>query len=230
MRVEILGARANIPRSAPGYARHAGVLIDRRILLDLGEAAYLRRRPRHIFITHLHPDHAAFLTSSMALTGSLHVPERTREAPSASVISRPLSIGGHRVIPVPTEHAVNARSVGYVVERGRRRIFYSSDMISIHRRYYSRLGKLDLVITDGSFIRRGGLVRRDPATGRRYGHAGIPNLVELFSRFTRRIVVTHLGSWFYADIRASMRRIAALGDDGNAVAVRAARDGMIIEL
>ena len=229
MRIEILGARANILRSAPGYARHAGVLIDRSILLDLGEPGYLRRRPRQIFITHLHPDHAAFLTRKIAWTGPLYVPERTRNAPSAMLISRPLSIGVHRVIPVPTEHAVNGRSVGYVVERGRRRIFYSSDMISIHRRYYRRLGRLDLVITDGSFIWRGGLVRRDPATGRRYGHAGIPDLVEFFSRFTRRIVVTHLGSWFYADVAASIRRLAALGND-NAVAVIAGRDGMIIEL
>jgi phosphoribosyl 1,2-cyclic phosphodiesterase len=229
MRIEILGARANIARSAPGYARHAGVLIDRGILLDLGEPAYLRRRPRQIFITHLHPDHAAFLTRSLAWTGALYVPERTRKAPAAKLILRPLSIGAHRVIPVPTAHAVNARSVGYVVERGRRRVFYSSDMISIHRRYYRRLGTLDLVITDGSFMRRGGLVRRDPATGRRYGHAGIPDLIEFFSRFTRRIVVTHLGSWFYADIPASIRRLAALGND-NAVAVIAGRDGMVIEL
>ncbi|HEY9225208.1 MAG TPA: MBL fold metallo-hydrolase [Gemmatimonadaceae bacterium] len=243
MKVEILGARGNIPLRAPRYTRHSGVLIDGTILLDLGEPSYVRRRPRWIFITHLHPDHAALgaasvITSeardSLFATGekdhvsaALYLPERSRLAPAARVIRQPVRVGVHRVIPVPTQHAVNARSVGYIVERGSRRIFYSSDLFAIHRRYYPRLGRLDLVITDGSFMRRGGLVRVDPKTGKRFGHAGIPDLVDLFSRFTRRIVFTHFGSWFYADIAESIRRIEALG---NGVKVGAARDGLVIRV
>jgi hypothetical protein len=100
-------------------------------------------------------------------------------------------------------------------------------MVSIHRRYHARLGELDLVITDGSFMRRGGLVRRDPATGKPFGHAGIPDLVDFFQRFTRRIVITHFGSWFYADIADSIRRIARLSDGAE---VSAARDGMVLRL
>ena len=106
-------------------------------------------------------------------------------------------------------------------------MFYSSDMIAIHRRYRARLGRLDLVITDGSFMRRGGMVRIDPRTGKRFGHAGIPDLVEFFARFTRRIVLTHFGSWFYADVARSVRRISALSDG---VRVSAARDGQRIVL
>ncbi|MDQ3948990.1 MAG: hypothetical protein M3282_01460 [Gemmatimonadota bacterium] len=68
-------------------------------------------------------------------------------------------------------------------------------------------------------------MRSDPASGRRFGHAGIPDLVEFFRRFTRRIVITHFGSWFYKDIAASVRQIASLGDG---VRVSAARDGMVI--
>jgi hypothetical protein len=100
-------------------------------------------------------------------------------------------------------------------------------MISIHRRYYSRLGRLDLVITDGSFMRRGGLVRHDPTSGKRFGHAGIPDLVTFFRRFTRRIVIAHLGSWFYDDVAASIRRSEALG---NGARVSVAWDGMIIRV
>lgn len=225
MRIEILGTRGNIPVRAPHYARHAGVLVDGRILLDLGEPSYLRRDPRLIFISHLHPDHASFLTTRAIPNAPLYLPERSRVAPTAKSSARPVRIGAHRVVPVPTEHAANVRSLGYIVERGKRRVFYSSDMISIQRRYHARLGLLDLVITDGSFMRRGGLVRRDPATGKRFGHAGIPDLVEFFSRFTRRIVITHFGSWFYGDIAESRRRIARLGDGAR---VRAARDGMVI--
>ena len=227
MRVEVLGTRGNIQVSAPKYARHSGILIDRRILLDLGEMSYLRRSPRQVFVTHLHPDHAAFLAAGGFPDIALYLPERSPIVPNAMVVSRAVQVGPHRIIPVPTEHSAQVRSLGYVVERGRRRVFYSSDMISIHRRYYGRLGRLDLVITDGSFIRRGGLVRRDPETGKRFGHAGIPDLIEFFRRFTRRIVTTHFGSWFYADIAKSIQRIGALG---NSVEVLAAQDGMVIDV
>ena len=227
MRIEILGTRANVAARAPRHGRHAGVLVGASILLDLGEMAYLRRRPRHVFISHLHPDHAAFLETKAVPRAALYVPEYSSLVPWAKIVRRPVRIGAYRVAPIPTEHAVNARSVGFLVERGRHRVFYSSDMISIPRRYRARLGRLDLVITDGSFMRRGGLVRTDRRTGKRFGHAGIPDLVEFFGRFTRRIVFTHFGSWFFADIDGAVRRISALSDG---VRVSAARDGQRIDL
>jgi phosphoribosyl 1,2-cyclic phosphodiesterase len=227
MRLEILGTRGNIAVSARRHTRHAGVLVDETILIDLGERRYLLRHPRHIFITHLHPDHAVFPTARGLHGSEIYLPERSPIVPGAKIIRRPVQIGVHRVVPVPTVHATTTRSLGYIIERGRRRVFYSSDMISIDRRYHARLGRLDLVITDGSFIRRGGLVRRDPVTGKRFGHAGLPDLVAFFRRFTSRIVVSHLGSWFYADVANSRRRIAALSDG---VSVTAAWDGMTIEL
>jgi hypothetical protein len=70
-------------------------------------------------------------------------------------------------------------------------------------------------------------VRHDPVTGKRFGHAGIPDLVEFFSRFTRRIVFTHFGSWFYANIAESIKKISSMSDG---VRVSAARDGMVIQL
>jgi len=227
VRIEILGTRGNIGARAPGHARHAGVLVGSSILLDLGESVYLRRRPRHVFVSHLHPDHAALPRTKATPSAALYVPEHSDRAPNATILRRPVRIGAYRVIPIPTEHAANVRSLGFLVEQGRRRMFYSSDMIAIHRRYRARLGRLDLVITDGSFMRRGGMVRIDPRTGKRFGHAGIPDLVEFFARFTRRIVLTHFGSWFYADVARSVRRISALSDG---VRVSAARDGQRIVL
>lgn len=100
--------------------------------------------------------------------------------------------------------------MGYVVEAGGRRVFFSSDLVSIERRYHRRLGPLDLVITDGSYIRRGGLVR-----------------IDFFRPFTSRIVITHFGSWFYRNIAASIRRIASFGDG---VRTSAARDGLVIDI
>jgi ribonuclease BN (tRNA processing enzyme) len=227
MRLTILGTRASVPRSAPGYARHSGILIDGRILLDLGEAAYLHYRPQHIFITHLHPDHAASLRSGVVTDADIYVPEPTRKFPAARVISRPVQSGPHRIVPVPTVHSLKVRSLGYVIERGGRRVFFSSDLVTIERQYHRRLRRLDLVITEGSYMRSGGLVRSDPASGRLFGHTGIPNLIEFFRRFTRRIVITHFGSWFYKDIAASALQIASLGDG---VRTSAARDGLVIDI
>jgi glyoxylase-like metal-dependent hydrolase (beta-lactamase superfamily II) len=59
VRVTILGTRGNVTPSARGQARHAGVLVGSRVLLELGVAAYLKLRPRQLFLTHLHPDHFA---------------------------------------------------------------------------------------------------------------------------------------------------------------------------
>jgi hypothetical protein len=227
MRLEILGTRGNILPSAPKYALHSGVLVDGRILLDLGEAAYLRYRPQHIFITHLHPDHAAFLRTEVVTDAEIHLPEPTRKLPAARVISRPVQSGSYRIVPVPTIHSTKVRSLGYVVESGGRRVFFSSDLVAIQRRYHRRLRRLDLVITEGSYMRWGGLVRTDPASGRPFGHTGIPNLIEFFRPFTWRIVITHFGSWFYKDIPASIQQIASLGDG---VRTSAARDGLVIDV
>jgi glyoxylase-like metal-dependent hydrolase (beta-lactamase superfamily II) len=227
MRLKFLGTRGNILPAAPGYARHSGILVDARILLDLGEAAYLRYRPQHIFISHLHPDHAAFLRNAVVTDAEIYVPEPTRTLPTARVVHRAVRCGPYRIVPVPTAHSHTVRSVGYVVERGRRRVFYSSDLVSIDRRYHRRLGRLDLAITEGSYLRRGGLVRTDPASGTPFGHTGIPDLIELFRPFTSRIVITHFGSWFYQDIAAARRRIASLGDG---IRTSAARDGLVVSI
>jgi glyoxylase-like metal-dependent hydrolase (beta-lactamase superfamily II) len=225
MRINILGTRGEIARSAPRHRRHAGVLIDRRILLDFGEASYRRYRPKAIFISHLHPDHAVFVATPLAATCAVYVPEPTPALPSAIVLPGAVEIGPYRVVPVPTEHSHRVRSVGFIVEKGACRLFYSSDLVSVGRRSRAALGRLDLVITDGSFMRRGGLVRTDAATGLRYGHAGIPDLVQFFSRFSHQIIISHFGSWFYEDIPRARRRIATLSD---VVRVRAAFDGMVV--
>ena len=38
---------------------------DTKILMDLGEKEYLNYRPKCVFVTHLHPDHAIFLRESI---------------------------------------------------------------------------------------------------------------------------------------------------------------------
>jgi glyoxylase-like metal-dependent hydrolase (beta-lactamase superfamily II) len=61
MTIQILGTRGEIELSAPNHLKHSGMLIDDKILIDVGEKKYLKLNPDVIFITHLHPDHAFFL-------------------------------------------------------------------------------------------------------------------------------------------------------------------------
>src|SRR5438094_3379356 len=227
MRITILGTRGNIEPSADGYARHSGILVDREMLLDLGELAYLDYGPEHVFITHLHADHAAFLNADVRTNATVYVPEPTKRFPGARVVSRPVRVNAYRITPIPTLHSHRTRSVGYVVEGKGRAFFYSSDLVAIEPQHLPRLGRMDLVVTEGSYIRRGGLVRIDRASGARLGHAGIPDLVELFRSFTERIVIAHFGSWFYKDIEGSIRKIESFSDG---VRVRAAHDGLTLRL
>jgi ribonuclease BN (tRNA processing enzyme) len=228
MRVTILGTRGNIEKSASRHAKHSGILVGGALLFDLGEAAYLRYEPKHIFITHLHADHAAFMTSAMKLDAHVYVPEPSSRCPDATAVSRPVCVGSYRIIPVPIAHSHIVQSVGYIVESRSRRLFYTGDMVAIDKQYHARLRHLDLVITDGSFMRRGGLVRTDRRSGERYGHAGIPDLVKFFRPRAKCIVITHFGSWFYAAIDASVRKIEALSD--RRARVLAAYDGLVLTI
>jgi ribonuclease BN (tRNA processing enzyme) len=228
MRLRILGTRGNIEAWAPGHVKHSGILVDDRLLLDAGEKEYLSYGPRWIFITHLHSDHMALEAGDMAKHVPIYVPEACRRLPSAQMVSsRPVVAGPYTITPVPTIHSHRVKSVGYVVEGRAQRVFYSSDMIRIESRYHGRLRDLDLVVTEGSFIRSGGLVRTDARTGKPFGHNGIPDLIEFFSRFTRSIVITHFGSWFFKNLTKSRSRIESFG---NGVRVIPAYDGMTIDV
>jgi hypothetical protein len=101
-------------------------------------------------------------------------------------------------------------------------------MVRVDRRYHGLLENLDLVITEGSFIRSKGLVRIDPVSGESFGHNGIPDLVKFFSRFTRFIVITHFGTWFFRDVAKSQRKLESLGS--NSVRIIAAYDGMKLDV
>ena len=223
MRVRILGTRGNIESEAPGYSKHSGVLVDRFILLDVGEREYLKLGPKYVFITHLHPDHAAIEASDVTKGMVIYAPEPLPRLPIIQIISEPVRVGVYTVTPIRTVHSQRVKSLGYVVEKSGRRFLYTSDLVEIKPRFHGLLKDLDLVITEGSFIRSGGLVRKDTRTGSPIGHNGIPDLIDFFRRFTDSIVITHYGTWFFKDVARSRRRIESLGDG---LRVIAAHDGM----
>lgn len=220
MRVLFLGTRGNIEPSARCHSLHAGILVDDFLLLDLGEKEYLHYEPQCIFVTHLHPDHAVFVREDISLHVPVYTPEPCPGVPQVRVLSSAVTVGEYYVEPIPVVHSVKVTSQALIVEKGKR-VLYTSDVAWIEEKYHQKFRDLDLVITDGSFMRTGGMVRKERRTGKIYGHTGIPDLVHLFEKYTDHIVFTHFGSWFYRDVKKACERICQLG---NAVTVEAAKD------
>lgn len=225
MKIRVLGTRGHIEPTAPGHELHSGVLVD-DVLFDLGERQYLDLKPSAAFITHLHDDHAFFVDDDeVDIPFPVHAPQDWNDR-GLRIVRSTVEVGDMKVTPIPTVHSATLRSCAYLIEKDLARVLYTGDLIAIQDRYWDRIPELDVVITDGSFIRHGGLVHRDPVTGRRHGHTGIPDLVEYFSPLARKIVFTHFGSWFYHDIPTSVQKVRSLG---TTTPVEVAEDGMELE-
>jgi ribonuclease BN (tRNA processing enzyme) len=209
MKLRILGTRGEIPVSAPTYERHSGMLVDDELLIDFGEASYAAYKPKAIVITHLHPDHAIFMRGPIAVPDTpIYAPER-KGLPFVTVLPPVLHLGDYAITAIPIRHSGKVRSRALLIEKEGKRMLYTGDMLSIDKKYLSQLGSLDCVVTEASTIRAGGIVRSN-ASGMSYGHAGVPDLITLFAPHTKRIVLTHFGSWFVKDVRAGKLALAKL--------------------
>lgn len=231
MRIRILGTRGEIEQTAPYHSRHSGVLIDGGLLVDCGEREFLDLGPTAVIITHLHPDHAYFVRAGAERPPAglpIYAPEGYRDY-GLRPLDGPETIAGCRVQPVPSHHSLRVRSQAYVIESGPAKVLYTGDMVWINKDFHHFFEGLDLVITEASYFRQGGLIIRDKATGQIYGHTGIPDLVRVFKAFCRRIVLVHFGGWFYKDIGRARTALRELGR-ANGVRVEVGRDGAEISV
>jgi ribonuclease BN (tRNA processing enzyme) len=229
MHIKILGARAEIDLSKPHYLKHAGLLINNEILCDAGEKEFLNYDPLCILITHLHPDHAFFIREKVRQEIAIWTvaPENPGQLDFLHVATSPFTFGKYKITPIPTVHSLKVKSQGYLIEKDNKRVFYSGDVAGIDPNYYHQLQNLDAVITEASFIRRGGVVRKN-ALGYRYGHTGVPDLIQLFKQFTRHIIFTHFGTWFLKDTEKGKIKIKALVPEG--VTLDIGYDGKVFEI
>lgn len=225
MKIKILGTRGEIEQSAPYHAKQSGVLIDNKILLDIGEATFLAYNPMYILITHLHPDHAYFVRSHETPDTKvpLYAPEQYHN--SMHVTRKTFHLDDYTITPIPTVHSVKVASTAYLIEHNRIRILYTGDMIWIEKKYHPLLESLDLVITEASFYRKGGMIRRQKNTGAVYGHTGIPDLIHFFKQYTNTILFVHFGSWFYADIAQARKKCNELAKQ-NDISIIVGYDGL----
>lgn len=243
MKIKILGTRGEIEPSAPKHSKQSGILLDGKIMFDIGEKTFLKEKPKYIFITHLHPDHAFFVRHSTSLPlekggpvcagrlgeAKIFAPEKHPNCPDIKIIKKTQNIAGCKITAIPTVHSKRVKSNAYLIEKGKKRLLYTGDMIWIKKTYHPLLKNLDLIITEGSFMRKGGMVRRDKKTKKIYGHNGAPDLTRLFKKFTKHIIFVHFGSWFYKDIKKAKKDLEQLGRE-NEIKVEAGYDGMNISL
>jgi len=215
MRIKVLGTRGEVESSAPYHSKHSGLIVDDTLLLDLGEREFLDFRPKGIFVTHLHPDHAFFVAEPAAIDIPIYAPEASRMATNVRTAGSSVQIDSYRVVTIPTHHSKKVKSVAYLVDNGEQKLLYTGDMIWINKEYHNLFNSLALVVTEASFIRKGGMIRRDKDTGQIYGHTGVPNLIDLFKQFTRHILFIHFGNWFYEGARAARHRLNKLGKKNN---------------
>lgn len=227
MKIKILGTRAKIEASAPNHENHTGFLIDDKILIDVGEREYMDYKPEAIIFTHFHPDHAYFrydkeiFSPRIALFG----PEELELIPKLEIVSGEFSINGYKFTSIPVIHALKLKSLGYIIQKGQKRIFITGDVAWIEKVNLKNLPKVDLIITEATFINKGGRINRKK--DRIFGHTGVPDLIRLLSPLTSKIAFMHYGEWFFEDVEEAPRKIKALEED---VELIPTHDGMEINI
>ncbi len=229
MVIKILGTRGEIEESAPYHSKKSGVLLNNKILLDCGDERFLKYNPEYILITHLHPDHAFFVRHHQKiLFTSFYAPEFYDDL-NIHIINEPLSIDHYKITPIPTVHSIKVKSNAYLIEHAGKKILYTGDMIWIDKKYHHLIPELNLVITEASFMRKGGMIRRNKETGQIYGHTGVPDLIHFFKKYTSTIVFVHFGAWFYVDIAKARREFKRLGRE-NSIELIVGYDGLTLEI
>jgi glyoxylase-like metal-dependent hydrolase (beta-lactamase superfamily II) len=231
MHLKVLGTKGEIEGFLPYHSKQSGLLIDNRLLVDLGNKIYLGYHPQWILITHLHPDHAYFIRHGQeeipATDAQIYVPEETTFG--FQILNKKKKLGPYKITPIPTHHSKHVFSQAYLVEKKGKSLLYTGDLVWIDKKYHHLFNLLDLVIADGSFLREGGLVRKDLKTGKLYGHNGIPNLIRLFRPYTKKILFIHFGSWFFESAKVSRIKLTTLGKKYQ-MEVHAGYDGMELQI
>lgn len=230
MKIKVLGTRGEIEESAPYHSKQSGLLLDSKILLDIGDKRFLKYKPKFILITHLHPDHAYFVRhhEKPKINVPIYAPEEYDNL-KIHITNKPFKINSYKITPIPTIHSIKVKSNAYLIEHKKKRLLYTGDMIWIEKKYHKLINNLDLVTTEASFYRKGGLVRRKENDAKIYGHTGVPNLVSLFKKFTNKILFGHFGSWFYKDIKKARKDFKKLAKENN-IEIIVGYDGLEISI
>lgn len=229
MHIKLLGTKGEIEETLPYHSKKSGILVDGQLLLDVGEKKFLELSPKWIVMTHLHPDHAYFMRKHHEEVPETKALLYAPESPfsKVQVLNSKTKIGPYLITPIPTHHSKNVLSQGYLVEKDGVSFLYTGDLVWIDKKHHHLFENAKLVITEGSFIREGGMVKKEG--DKLFGHNGIPNLIRLFSPTIKTFLFIHFGSWFYQNTQESRRKMQALAIQYQ-VSVKVGYDGMQLDL
>lgn len=98
MKVHFLGTKANIKTTKPYHALHSGILIDDRLMFDLGERDFLEYYFDYLFFTHFHPDHAYFVEEKENFEAPVpcYGPEAHERVGEMEIMNEPVEVAGYR--------------------------------------------------------------------------------------------------------------------------------------
>ena len=228
MKIKILGTRGKIEPKAENHVNHTGFLLDDKILIDVGEEKYMDYRPEGVVFTHFHPDHAFFVPQKQKFDPKIPLfgPEAHELIPNLKVISEKFEVQGYSFTPIKVIHALKLKSLGYIIQKGQKKLFLTGDVAWIEKGYLAEVPHLDLVITEATFLNKGGRINRKK--NRIFGHTGVPDLIRLLSPLTKRLAFCHYGEWFFEeDPEKSKNKIKSLDAT---VTLFPTHDGMEIEI
>jgi len=233
LKIIFLGTLGEIEKQAKGHEKKSGILFikdQKKLLVDCGHPDHLKVDPDFIFITHFHPDHCQGLEeySGVIYTAKICRPDLPKDFQIELKILDRGKLGPFSVKTFPTLHSKKVRSVALKIDN----VLYTSDLINFKdgtREDRSRIFRgIDVIIGDASFVKKGGMIRKDPKTGEIYGHTGIPNLVKWCEeQGVKTLILTHFGEWFTKDPKKGQEKISALS---KTLKILLAKDGLEIDV
>ncbi len=239
MKLTFLGTRGEIEARTSRHRMHSSLMVSYRgseVMVDCG-ADWLGQtndlRPKAIFVTHGHPDHAWGLKGGAPCP--VYAPEETWRLIQDYAVRdryvvehrRAVEVRGMVVEAFPVEHSVRAPAVGYRISGGRATIFYVPDVVYIHDREQALKGA-KLYVGDGATVVRSMVRKRG---GTLFGHTPIrTQLTWCQKEGVPRAIFTHCGTELVAGDEPSL--VARIEEMARERGVRAtiAHDGMKVVL
>ncbi len=239
MKLTFLGTRGEIEARTSRHRMHSSLIVSYRgseVMVDCG-ADWLGQindlRPKAIFVTHAHPDHAWGLKEGAPCP--VHAPEEAWQLMQDYGVRDRRTVEHQTAIEVgrmvfeafPVEHSIRAPAVGYRISGGRATIFYAPDVVYVHDREQALRGA-KLYVGDGATVVRSMVRRRGDAL---FGHTPIRTQLSWCQKEgVPRAIFTHCGTELVAGDEPSL--VARIEEMARERGVRAtiAHDGMKVVL
>lgn len=239
MKITFLGTKGYIDISSKKHKMHSSILFtykNCRVMVDCGES-FLKKikkiSPDFIVLTHAHPDHAFGLKegSPCAVYATketwnyLNFPIKDKRIIQPG---KKIKIGPFIFEAFPLIHSLKCPAVGYKIQAGKIKIFFSPDVVYIED-IEKAFKDILFYIGDGATIYRN-MVRRSKLTRELFGHASIKTqLAWCKKQKVKKMIITHLGTDIVKNEKKAMKIIEEIANEKD-VLIKIAYDKMEINI